>query len=356
MKIKKFTFLVCSSIFLNLYASAAATADSAADNLQSLLGFETARTFAMPLMPENLGVAKEVDDSDESYVQVMDGASSESLERQAKFLTSTSGIVELGKAGLSEVHYGIFEKEKGLLVGVFKIWRVNTVCYDSDKNPYALPKSFLSTSTKFHKAHQGKGYATEFKKGLFKHYQAIGLIPDSKENSKTPYMGFSGLIHLTNRASLKYNIAKCGYRVGRLFGDRVEVYYPFVAKTGDYDFLPPEDENLHETIAKLLDGYLEGDKASEKCLREIALKNLLGCGADNLEKALNSEDIFLAATLTEFPDMFGLISAPVKDMIDRMVSKELAELEDHIKTHPDDAEKCSDYLSKSRSLIALCKK
>ena len=332
-----------------------------ADNLQSLLSFETSSTFARPLMPENLEAAKALDNSDESYVQVMDGVSLESLRVQADFFTCTLGIGELRKkADLFEVYYGIFEKTEGSLIGVFKITRWNTGSYDGDKNLFASSKNFLSTDVKFHKNHQGKGYATEFKQGLFEFYQKIGLIPNSKNDSETPYMGFSGLIHLHNKPSLAYNVKKCGYKVGRLFGDRVEVYYPFVVKTCDYGFLPPEDESLHDKIAKSLLDYLSRDNLSganeaEKFLRRTALENLLSCDEGNLKKALASEYIFLATTLDKFPDMWSLILPLHKAMVKEIFSKKLAKLEDYISKHPSDAEKYaeeySDYLRKLKAVI-----
>ncbi len=301
MKIKKFVFLVCVGAFLNLYASAAA------DNLQSLLSFETARTFARLLMPENLDTAKGVDDSDESYVQVMEGASLESITRQAKFLAETSEVRQLGS--ISDLYYGIFEKGSSSIVGIFRVWNLET-------------KGFLLTSIKFHRNQQGKGYATEFKKELFKRYQSIGLIPTFKDDLSVPYRGFWGAIQITNKSSLAYNV-KCGCRIGSICGNTVNVYYPFVIK-GSCGGIPELDESSHSSVVEQLVSYRSGSKEAERSLRSIALQNLLSYGKGELGKVLAGDSLFLAQTLTEFPDMWDLIPAINKDMVAGVIYAEIA--------------------------------
>ncbi|MCX7342948.1 MAG: GNAT family protein [Proteobacteria bacterium] len=333
MKIKNFVFLVCGSVFLNLYASAAA------DNLQSQLSFETARIFARPLMPENLDAAKVVDDSDESYVQVMDGSSLESLTGQARFLAENSKISQLGS--ISDLRYGIFEKGAGSLVGVYRIWLLDT-------------NAFLLTSIKFHKKHQGKGYATEFTKGLFKRYQSIGLIPTSQDDLSTPYRGFSGSIQLTNKASLVCNVIKCGYRISSIFGNTVYVYYPFVTK--NCCGFPQLDESSHHSVVEQLASYRSGSKEAERSLRSLSLQNLLSYGKGELGKVLAGDSLFLAQTMAEFPDMLDLISDREKETVKAIISEEIASLiEQKASSYPDAEEKLGDALFKQITAATIAK-
>jgi RimJ/RimL family protein N-acetyltransferase len=294
--------------FLNLNAAVElADVSSAEESLMKKLSFETERMSVRPLFPSDYKAAKAVDVSDSSFVEIIKADTRASLLTQERILGSSTEISVLRQnQELSNIYYGAFLKDSGALIGLIDI-------HNFHENHET--KCYLSTSGKYHRAHQGKGYASEVKKALFQHFQTLKLIPTA-EGDDTLYLGFTGLINLRNKASLKYNIINCGYKVGRLFGDRVEVYFPFVAErlpykegcsvtfTNDAGVSVTKTEDtfnssalLHDRIADSLAQYLSRDAATsvigEKALRLESLRNLVTA----VDDALREENAFVINTL-----------------------------------------------------------
>ncbi len=285
--------------FLNLNA--------AGQSLDLLLSFETERMFVRPLAPRDYEAAKAVDASDSSFVDIIKHNACDSLVTQERILVRSTEIRTLRKnQELSNIYYGAFLKGSDTLVGLIHIKFFH-------ENPNT--KCYLGTDGKYHREHQGKGYASEVKKALLQRYQNLGIIP-TIEGENSLFLGFDGLISLRNKASLKYNIINCGYKVGRLFGDRVEVYFPFVVErlpykkgcsvtfTNDAGVFVTKTEDtfnssvlLHDRIIGSLTQYLSRDEATsvigEKALRLESLRSLVTAGDD----ALREENVFVINTL-----------------------------------------------------------
>ena len=111
---------------------------------------------------------------------------------------------------------------------------------------------------------------------------------------------------------MKYNILNCGYKVGRLFGDRVEIFYPFViaGKEGD-PLYSSYDPLLHDEIEPYLKGYLSRNidtGSAEEFLRKTSLKNLLSVESSRFPEVLEDESTFIIVTIANFPILFDSVS------------------------------------------------
>jgi hypothetical protein len=113
--------------------------------------------------------------------------------------------------------------------------------------------------------------------------------------------------------------------VGRFFGDRVEIYYPFVSTAKEPHFGLFEDLTLHDRIFENLRIYLsrgadeESKLISEKALRKISLENLMSVEQQLLSEALDSESIFVINTLAQFPGLFENLSADQLNLINTIL-------------------------------------
>lgn len=292
--------------------------------MADLLSFKTARTRVQPLSFEHLEMMRELDNSDDSFVQIIESDNiGDLLKTQKSILESTDKHVLRQNLNFMTMYYGIFDEstKNDNLFGVIKM----NFC----------GREYIGTDEKYHKIHQGKGYGTEVKKALFGHWQNLGLIPHVHADPDSAlFLGFCGLIHMRNKSSLKYNIINCGYKMGRLFGDRVEVYYPYVIRSEYKDhFLPPEDEMLHERIYGDLCDYLSKDspelaRVGEEALRRMALKNIMTVKESALNEALNEESGFITITLSRFPHLFDSESFSRLTLFGDILDKALKELEE----------------------------
>jgi RimJ/RimL family protein N-acetyltransferase len=293
--------------FLNLSAVELADVSVAEEPLMKKLSFQTAQMSVRPLVLSDYDAARAVDASDSSFIDIIKADTRALLSTQKRILDGSTEINTLRQnQELSNIYYGAFLKDSDTLIGLIYIHRFHD-------NPQT--KCYLGTDGKYHKAHQGKGYASEVKKALLQHFQDLRIIP-AAEGDDTLYLGFYGLIRLRNKASLKYNIINCGYKVGRLFGDRVEAYFPLVVECLPYlkdvsitwideagvSSVRAEDSFnssalLHDSIADSLAQYLSRDAATsvigEKALRLESLRSLVTAGDD----ALREENVFLINTL-----------------------------------------------------------
>ena len=293
--------------FLNLNAAVelADAPSAAASPLISKLSFETERMSVRPLIPSDYKAAKAVDATDSSFVKIIRIDTKASLLTQERILEGSTEISTLRhNEELSNIYYGAFLKNSDTLIGLIDI-------HNFHKNQET--KCYLGTEGKYHRDHQGQGYASEVKKALLQHFQDLRIIP-AAEGDDTLYLGFYGLINLNNKASLKYNIINCGYKVGRLFGDRVEAYFPFVVECLPYvtttDGITYKGEEtfnssalLHDSIADFLAQYLSRDAATsvigEKALRLESLRSLVTAGDD----ALREENVFVINTLSKYLEL-----------------------------------------------------
>lgn len=299
--------------FLNLSAVELADVSVAEEPLMKKLSFQTAQMSVRPLVLSDYDAARAVDASDSSFVKIIKADTRALLSTQKRILDGPTEINTLRQnQELSNIYYGAFLKDSETLIGLIDIHNF----HDNHET-----KCYLSTDEKYHRAHQGKGYASEVKKALLQHFQDLRIIPTA-EGENSLFLGFSGLINLKNKASLKYNIMNCGYKVGRLFGDRVEVYFPFVVERLPYlngvsitciDYagvssVRTEDSFnssalLHDRIFSSLTQYLARDAAmvatGEKPLRLESLRNLVTAGDD----ALREENVFVIYTLGRFPEL-----------------------------------------------------
>jgi hypothetical protein len=235
------------------------------------------RTVVKPLLLKNIERAKGVDASDDSFVNLTenDGGISfeDKIKIQEEMFKESANINSLRnnlKYGI--LYMGAFIKENEELIGLIKI----AGFYQDFYNEICYQKPTLGTHAKYHKNYQGLGYGTEVKKGLLGHYQKMKLIPHGLDDRESvPFQGFCGLVNLKNRSSLRYNIINCGYKVGRLFGDRVDIYYPYVSMSNGSkgNFYPAENENLHDSIKDTLAQYLSRGGSSYEA--EEGLRRLL---------------------------------------------------------------------------------
>ncbi len=300
--------------FLNLNAVELADVSVAEEPLMKKLSFQTTQMSVRPLFHSDYDAARAVDASDSSFVQIIKADTRASLLTQERILEGSTEISVLRQnEELSGIYYGAFLKNSDTLIGLIYINRFHG-------NPHT--KCYLCTNGKYHRAHQGKGYASEVKKALLQHFQDLRIIPTA-ESDDTLYLGFEGLINLRNKASLKYNIINCGYKVGRLFEYRAEVYFPFVVES----ITIPEIEThandagvlvtttwennstfdssalLHDRIIGSLTRYFSRDEVTaaigEKALRLESLRNLVEAGDD----ALREENGFVFDALAKFPEL-----------------------------------------------------
>lgn len=289
--------------FLNLSAVELADVSVAEEPLMKKLSFQTNQMSVRPLVLSDYDTARAVDASDSSFVDIIKADTRALLSTQERILGSSTEISTLRQnQELSNIYYGAFLKDSDTLIGLIYINRFHD-------NPQT--KCYLGTHGKYHRDHQGKGYASEVKKALLQHFQDLRILPTA-EGDDALYLGFEGLISLRNKASLKYNIINCGYKVGRLFGDRVEVYFPFVVEripyVGGYHYTTADGSKvtedafnssalLHVRIFSSLTQYLSRDAAiaviGEKALRLESLRSLVTAGDD----VLREENVFVINTL-----------------------------------------------------------
>ncbi len=329
--------------FLNLNAAVelADVSSAAVSSLISKLSFETEKMSVRPLIPSDYKAAKAVNASDSSFVEIIKTDTKASLLTQELILGSSTEISTLRQdRELQKIYYGAFLKDSETLVGLIDIHNF----HDNHET-----KCYLSTDGKYHRAHQGKGYASEVKKALLQRFQTLKIIPTA-EGEDTLYLGFDGLINLENKASLKYNIINCGYKVGRLFGNRVEVYFPFVVEsitiskiethTDDAGLLVTRKREtnstfnssvlLHDRIIGSLTQYLSRDEATaaigEKDLKLESLKSLVTAGDDAL-RDVREENIFVINTLGQSPELLdGDLLAGKLDLITELCIQSNLEL------------------------------
>jgi RimJ/RimL family protein N-acetyltransferase len=299
-------FLNAKFILTGWFIIAATLKSHSCDTADTPWEFKTNRTIVRVLCLEDLERAKAVDASDDSFVSITDYIADISFQDMLKKQDETfqeSKNINFVRSALNfgTLYYGVFLQGNNVLIGLYRIVILSL-------------NNSLKTDAKFDKKYQGKGYGTEVKRSLFNHYQNLGLIPRHPEDKETTvFQGFVGLISLGNKASLKCAI-NSGYKIGRLFGDRVDIDYPFVmvsnVTVSDSDFLPLSDEKLHDLIKEPLEKYLsrnsspDENKKAEETLRQISLKNLMSVRQDLFAMALESESGFIEMTMAKFPYVF----------------------------------------------------
>lgn len=277
--------------------------------------FSSTRCICRPLTLKDLPQAKEVNDSDQRYVSILDEKNvEEALNTQERALHS-SDLNDVRKALLKGILYlGVYFRDSHEMLAIIKIDGL----YPAQQEGGHVCKHYLGTHAKYHKKYHKKyqnlGFGTEVKRAFVAHFTKIKLIPSDKTDQQlTAFKGFHGLIHLKNKPSLKYNIMNCGYKVGRLIGHRVDVYYPDI-DTEDVSsrsiYPPPPDNILHARVEKTLESYLSNDVnislRAEEILREISLQNIMKFNDQQFFIALDSESDFLVETLARFPALFQL--------------------------------------------------
>lgn len=331
MKILFYLLGVCSLLNLNAATSASDT------TLLDILSFETARAHVRPLMVENLVDARRLDSSDASFVQIIsDDFKGHNPE---EFSSADIGILKERQ----NIYYGAFDKDAHALIGLIKVT--------------GFSEDFLRKDTKCHKSCQGKGLMTEFITALYAHYKAKGLIPTTRGDD-TLYKGFHCLVHITNKPSLNYNF-KCGGKVGLLFGDRVEIYYPFVSEgvRGEV-YYPVAGEALHDCVAKSFSQYLSKDAAEsaagEEILRRESLGILMAVEVDSLIKALREESAFFSHTLVRYPRWVDSIAREKLPIVARFLQEGHAELVDAAEDVPAEHKaEFSEFMAGFESVQAL---
>jgi RimJ/RimL family protein N-acetyltransferase len=320
-----------------------------------ILTFETKRTLVKPLRLKHLEEAKSVDDSDASYVEIMADLDDVPIDQILQKQEATLENRDINYARSNLVHgilyCGVFLKEDNSLIGLVKIGGF----YQDIPNE----KHLLFSDIKYHKDHQGQGFATEVAKGLLQHYQTRKLIPCTTDDIKSsPFRGFHGLVHLTNKASLKCTL-NSGYRLSRLFGDRVEFSYPFVLSSPQPEgsFFPPNDEKLHDDIKETLgrylsrEGFLEETERAEEALRKASLQNLMSVNDFSLETALDSESSFVVVTLAKFPLLFKDFADKLPVVQDLLLKQELPPEMDIPDSHMEQYRNYTQNLEKAKENI-----
>ena len=187
----------------------------ASTSLYDQLCFETNRLSVFPLSAQHEKQLKDIETSDSSFVDISSTGDenttlSEALIQQHSFLTQNTHFNKENVATFHNLFYGVFLKDNSQLIGCFKL----ILC------------DFIHGDVKIINDHQSKGYATEVSLKGMQHFINQGWIPSDQHND-TPWLGFAGLIHLSNKPSLAYNL-KCGYKIGFFIGDAVGVYFPKV--------------------------------------------------------------------------------------------------------------------------------
>lgn len=165
-------FYVFAFLTLNLSAVELADVSVAEEPLMKKLSFQTAQMSVRPLVLSDYDAARAVDASDSSFVDIIKADTRALLSTQKRILDGSTEINTLRQnQELSNIYYGAFLKNSDTLVGLIDI-------HGFHDNPHS--KCYLRTDGKYHKAHQGKGYASEVKKALFQHFQTLKIIPTAE--------------------------------------------------------------------------------------------------------------------------------------------------------------------------------
>lgn len=289
------------------------------------LSCESKHLTIRPLVPEEYEEAKALDQSDQSFLTLFsddEEAPSDQENTADRNLDSIKKTCSLLKEkSLSELstvrqeipsgdlYFGVFSKEHSALAGAIKFKGLQSDWMEGDETV----KHLLGTDVKFHKNTQGKGYASEAYRTVFSHFQTLELIPEhAQEHNNATFLGVHALIHLTNKASLKCLVFNSGSKIGRLFGDRVDVYYPDIPtlKTTE-DYLPVPDANLDKDLRPRFTDYLSRDiqksEPAEKEIYEASFQKFLTLPESHREIALDDESGFFLRALAKFPHFFDLV-------------------------------------------------
>lgn len=305
---RKIIFLVFFCFIENASATQGASLDE-------LLTCESDRLTIRPLRIADYTAAKDIDELDKSYVTILDqedetadfiqsnlNASEQALKAQGKE-NLTAALLKLPRGML---YYGVHQKDEDKkLVGVILLSTMHSGYCDAEK----IDKPFLSTDVKFHKDIQGRGYASEAYNELFKHWMQLKLIPSNESSSdECAFSGIHALIHLTNKASLKCFTMNCGFVIGKLFGHRVDVYYPRVVKPKNPGEFPPfGPETLDQEVRSLFEKYLKKDadvEAAQKSLYQRAFQNLIAVEEKDISRTAEDESAFVVDAIGRYPELF----------------------------------------------------
>lgn len=309
-------------------------------NLFDELSCESKNLTIRPLIPEEYEEAKALDQSDHSFLSLFSDDEISPLDegptadsdldtlQKATTLLKEKTLAELAtvrqRLPRGFLYFGVFARENSRLTGVIKF-----INFQPDwMNGNEIVKHLLGTDVKFHRNSQGKGYASEAYQTVFSHFTALKLIPESpQEAMNTPFLGVHALIHLTNKASLKCLAFNSGAKIGRLFGDRVDVYYPGVPTIKQTeDYMPLPDANLDKDTRLIFTDYLSKDvlksEPAEKELYAVSFQKFLDVTPSLREKALEDEFVFILRALAKLPHLFNLVDAslllPFNGMITEM--------------------------------------
>jgi hypothetical protein len=308
-------------------------------NLFEELTCESKNLTIRPLMPEEYESAKTLDQSDHSFLELFYDDEDAPLDEEntanntlntlkkastllkAKTLSELSTVREEIPSGT--LYFGVFTKATSNLAGVIKFKGFSSDWLDGEETT----KHLLGTDVKFHKDTQGKGYASESYQTVFRHFTDLKLIPSSEQgHNDATFLGVHALIHLTNKASLKCLILNSGAKIGRLIGDRVEVYYPTVPTLQkEEEYLPLLDASLDKGIRPLFTNYLSRNtlqsEPAEKEIYEASFQKLLSVSPDNWEKALGDESGFLVRALAQFPHLFDSVPPPLLPTLNTLITQ-----------------------------------
>lgn len=334
--------------------------------LMDALSFKTKNLSVRPLTAEDYDSAKAVDQSDASFVNMIT-EEPDALDNSLNLITQASQLLQKTEVSdlnpfrtttpLGILYFGAFlEKE---LVGVLKI--IGFYPPQEDMRTH-----YLGTDVKFHKTAQGKGYASEVYQALFHHFSALKLIPTREEDKDaTAFLGVHGLIHLTNKGSLNCLILKCGAKIGRLYGDRVDVYCPLVLQEQTpEEFLPSPDPQLDTTLRPLFKRYLSREtvdaQSAEEEIYTLSFKSLMDSKKEeHFKENIISESGFLVRALARFPTLFSLIPQAYLQDVNACVT-EMEESLPLLETVPsEDVEKLAEFqgdLKKIREMLPKIEK
>lgn len=335
--------------------------------LMDALSFKTKNLSVRPLTPEDYDSAKAVDRSDASFVNIITEEpdaldNSLTIIKEGSQLLQKIDVSDLNpfrtNTPLGILYFGAFlEKE---LVGLLKFIGF----YPAQED---MKTHYLGTDVKFHKTAQGKGYASEVYQALFHHFSTLKLIPTGEEDKDTTaFLGVHGLIHLTNKGSLKCLVFKCDAKIGRLYGDRVDIYYPrvFQEQTQE-EFLPSPDLQLDPTLRPLFKRYLsretvDNSQGAEEELYTLSFKRLMNSKKEeHFKENIMAESGFLIRALGRFPTLFSLISQAHLQDVNACVTEEEESLPP-LETVPSEVvEKLTEfqgYLKKIREMLPKIEK
>ncbi|MGN6671635.1 MAG: hypothetical protein ACTHJ4_08880 [Candidatus Nucleicultricaceae bacterium] len=304
-------------IILLMFFSCMGSADASLHKtLDDLLASESARLTIRPLKLAEFDAALALDKTDQRFVSIIEeeegvpASTKDSLKKADNLLKAdgaTDVVDALYQLPSGVLYLGAYTKgEASRLVGILKL----SGFYKHDESDEKKNKGFLGTDVKFHKDTQGQGYASEVYETLFKHLAHLKIIPSLEDaEEEAVFSGVHALIHLTNKASLKCLVVNCRSAIGKLFGNRVDVYYPKpVVRTDVVEFPPFGPDTLDQEVRPVLEQYLSRDKdisePAEKVLYQKALQGLMNVEETRIEEAVNDESAFIMAAIGKYPEFF----------------------------------------------------